>query len=451
MALENRSRVWPTPEEYGDALLNPHTALLNNELKRKQISLDAFGQPLRLNSGGTRYVCVYRLDDWVIRCFAADPSRNIFPPPDIEERYHNIITFVQSTGNDLAFLVPNKWTAPGIRVKANDFPILRLKYLANGKKLGEYLAEHYQKREVVSLIAQDWLKIIQLFEDQQVAHSDLDLTNVLVWGTYPSLSLRMVDFDGMYVPYFEGKGMSPADAGHRDFQPAQPGIRKFNAEMDRFSALIIYLSLYALEMNPSIWVKCKASERRLLLGRTDFEHLAQSNTSENFKLLRQEHTNSRLQLCLEELEESIKEARMPRSLREILGIYVPTPWPEPPLREVLAIAPPIPIDEVWDVEETSKSGPLSSSWRYTPAPRPLTVPLPILEPEPRRPGLSRGWIIAIIVIIVIIVILAILLIAAISQNNSTPQQYSSASVLHMVLSLPLVGMTNLVGENDTKE
>ena len=407
MSIVNKGRVWPTPEEYEDALLNPYTALFDNELKRKRIWLNTFGRPLRLNSGGNRSVCVYRMDDWVIRCFAADPSKNVFPPPDIEERYRGIITFQQSIGNDLPFLVPNVWTEPGIRVKVNDFPILGLKYIANSQKLGEFLAEHYQKQEVVGLLAQQWLKVIQHFENKQVAHGDLDLTNVLVWGTYPSLSLCLVDFDGMYVPSLDGKVMSPAEGGHRDFQPAQPDIRKFNSEMDRFSALIIYLSLCALEMNPSLWGKCKASERRLLLGRADFERLARSESSENFARLRQEHTNSHLQLCLKELEEFIKEASMPRSLREILGIYVPSPWPVPyPLREVLARAVVVPIGEARDVEEITTS-PLSSSWRYTPAPPPRSVPLPVIEPEQRRPGLSIGWIIAIIFIVVILAILLI--------------------------------------------
>src|SRR5207302_2223374 len=116
--------------------------------------------------------------------------------------------------------------------------------------------------------------------------------------------------------------------------PTTPGVRQFNRAMDRFSALVIYLSLIAIEEDPILWETCKANEEdKLLLGANDFR---QFGTTDAYFRLRAKHSNQNIQKCLDELAFSIKDSRMPRSLPEILGstsgqVITIVPYSPPPL------------------------------------------------------------------------------------------------------------------------
>lgn len=350
-------RNWPTIHEYDDALLKRRTAFSDPDIQQGHLEI-SHGKPARLNDGGSEYVCVYRVGNFVVRCFASNPPDKVYPPDDIVQRYQGITAFLQNAGKTLPFLVPHQLVEnPGIQMKGASFPYLKVPYIdsMNSKLLGDFLSDHYSEQQTTRVLAQEWFKLIQQLESVGVAHGDLDPSNILVCGRYSQLSLRLIDFDGMYIPAFNNKHMSLVDKGHEHFQPAQAGIRTFGPTMDRFSALVIQLSLCALEMKPSLWVECEASDRNFLLSSYDFERLSQSK---NFPLLRKERNNQRLQLCLDELQESIDKKRMPRRLTEILhqANYVPasqttqhhTGWALPiPLDAGVEIPTPQPSYDPW--------------------------------------------------------------------------------------------------------
>jgi hypothetical protein len=84
--------------------------------------------------------------------------------------------------------------------------------------------------------------------------------------------------------------------------------------MDRFSALVIYISLIALAEQPLLWEECRANdENKLLLGAEDFRNL---RASKAYQRLRKMPENQVLQKCLDELAISIMNSYMPRSLPE---------------------------------------------------------------------------------------------------------------------------------------
>src|SRR5258708_27542737 len=131
----------------------------------------------------------------------------------------------------------------------------------------------------------------------------------------------------MYVPTMQSRMLY--ELGHEHFQPVQAGIRQLNNEMDRFSALIIYLSLIALAEDPHLWDQCKANEdAKLLLGQGDFRNLRGSTA---YQLLRAKRSNQAIQKCLVELELSMQEVRMPKPLSNILhidGTSIPSTLPQ---------------------------------------------------------------------------------------------------------------------------
>lgn len=390
MAIPRKSDEWPTPYEYDQALLSHGQAFADRDIQGSRLLKTAHDKPARLNGSGSPHVCVYRLDNWVVRCFTADPP-DILPPEDVVERYEAILTYLQRPENNLPFLVKHEWVEHSISMRGTYFPFLKLPYLSQAKPLGTFLSdlyEHSQQQQRLPMfaqaarkLAQEWLHIVQEMEKRSIAHGDLDTSNILVRGTYPSLSLVLIDYDGMYVPTFAGKGMRPTDQGHENFQPVHKGIRTFGPAMDRFSSLIIYISLRALELKPTLWEACDGRESCLLLGFDDFEHLGQSK---RFSLLYQESLHDpQLHSCLDELKTSQLRHTMPPSLHEILNVYVEPQAEKAPSTEstsgYIPIPPAIPLD--WALNEKAAAGQTwadpSSGHSPQPDPDSLTsIPMP---------------------------------------------------------------------------
>jgi hypothetical protein len=264
----------------------------------------------------------------------------------------------------LAFLVPQIWVDNAITIDGQVWPFIKSRFI-QAPTLGEFLADRHGEPFVNAALAKQWFEIIKVLESLRIAHGDLDITNVLVSGAYPHVTLRLVDFDSMFVPALEGRKMY--ELGHEHFQaPFQLDIRHFDSKMDRFPALVVYLSLIALDEDPQLWDRCKANEdSKLLLGTRDFQDLGNSTV---YNLLREKQNNWELQLCLDELASSIYHARTPRSLSEVLSstpqMRVPTaklaPQSPPPY-----VAPPI-----WLVVPDVASQP-----QLPPIP-PMTIPIP---------------------------------------------------------------------------
>jgi hypothetical protein len=355
LAMPGKRIDWPMIHEYDEALLDRHRSFRDPDIQNGILAEIHPGLPMHLNGGGCQYICVYRVGNWVVRCFVSDPPAKIEPPEDILPRYEHITDYIkqrQKNGH-LKFLAPCELIDSGVNIKGKYFPYLKIPYMANSRSLGDFLSDHYQDRQTVALLAQQWLKLIQEMEDHRIAHGDLDLSNVLVYGGRMSPGLYLIDFDGMYIPDFAFTNMDMTDKGHAHFQPSQSGIRKFDSTMDRFSLLVIYLSFCALEQNPDLWVQCEASERNLLLHEEDFQRLAQST---RFPLLRKEKQNKHLQLCLDELQTSIDRKRMPRSLKE-----------------TLKEAGPITMDSSYVYQQQSEAGSYSGMPLVIPIEEPLTV------------------------------------------------------------------------------
>jgi len=464
MAKPRRGDEWPTSYEYEQALLRHRETISDPDIRNSQLLKTTETKPARLNGSGSQYVCVYRLESWIIRFFASDASRKpeIKPPEDIVQRYDGIIDYLGQPGNNLPFLIKQRWIEgyeEGIKVRGIYFPFLKLPYIDPAKPLGQFLNEQYDELKdkqqlslfprIAEVLAQEWLQLIQQLESKGIAHGDLDTSNILVKGMYPALSLSLIDYDGMYVPSFAGKRMAPADKGHWNFQPVQESLRIFGPELDRFSALIVYLSLRALVVQPSLWEDCGGSESSLLLGRNDYEQLGQSK---NFKKLYQAgEYDSSLKSCLNELQRSYGQ-RMPRGLSEILNVYVP------PIQDqrYSPVPPVIPVE--WAIKgqvppqpqqyQPSYPPPPPPAQPYPPTRPPYYPPNPPTQPSRLASGSAGRRLLVVALIILIVVIVTVIIYASIHASSQNQQPSLSGSVL-LVAFAPLLAPDACLTEEES--
>lgn len=264
---------WPTRDAYDAAMLDWRNTLFDPELRQGTLARDNFG--IRRYGGAGLYICVYRIDDWLVRCFRANPPK--MPPADIEERYAAIHEFSRKQGQSVSAFIPVTLQGEGLRVRDQVVPIVKMPFVRDAVPLGTYISRHVHDRSKMGLLTIAWLKMIREMEAAPMAHGDLDLTNVLVQERNGQPQLYLIDDDNLWIPALDGRRQT--ESGHEHFQhPAflPPKERPFGPEMDRFSSLVIYLSLVALNQQPELYSAWEADESTfLLLLRTDYLRFTQ--------------------------------------------------------------------------------------------------------------------------------------------------------------------------------
>lgn len=253
--------VWPTPQDFREAVQSPRLAFSDPELQAGVPELDRLGLP-RPWSGA--FATVYRLRcagrSWAVRCFLHALS-------DEQERYAAISSTLASL--KLSSLVDCRFVANGIRVGARWYPILKMEWV-EGESLNRFVERHLSQPAVLLDLAGRWMRMTDQLRHASLAHGDLQHGNVLVAGG----DLRLVDYDGMYVSALAGRGSR--ELGHRNFQHPRRSPRDFGPWLDHFSSWVIYVSLLALAADPGLWQRFKGGDECLLFRADDFRRPDQS-------------------------------------------------------------------------------------------------------------------------------------------------------------------------------
>lgn len=262
--------AWPTPSDFQEAVQTPRLSFGDAELQQSLPESDRLGLP-RAISGNFAVVfpMVSGSKRWAVRCFTTYH-------PDQEQRYAAISTYLQRQA--LPFMVDFRFLRDGIRVRGRWYPILKMEWI-EGETLNRYVETHLGDPQALRGMGQHFLDLACALRQRGIAHGDLQHGNILVTRG----SLRLIDYDGMYVPGLDG--MSSHELGHRNYQHPQRTELDFGPSTDVFSAWSIYLSLLVLSVAPSLWQLTGAGDESLLFCRADYEHPSASATLRALKLL----------------------------------------------------------------------------------------------------------------------------------------------------------------------
>lgn len=342
---------WPTREEYDHAVMSWRQTTRDPDLVSGELATVMGTDPRRFGGAGL-YVTVYRIGDWAVRCFCSDVGSACDPPSDIVDRYRAIACFVAEQQAAIPALLPVTVVERGLFVAGAWRPVVKSPWVTDALRLGAFVAEHRGNARLLAALAGSWRRLVSDLEDAPMAHGDLDLTNVLVREEAGAgrPTLRLIDYDDMWIPALDGRAQT--ECGHEAFQhPAffrpiphpDPANRPYGPQMDRFAALVIYLSLLALSLDPRLYADLGASEEdRLLFSRADYERPTLETSA--FALVRK-RCGPAVAPYLDELLACLAECRMPRSL-EAIARDAPPPdpasRPQFAARPTSALLPPLP-------------------------------------------------------------------------------------------------------------
>ena len=259
------AKDWPTHLDFRDALGNTAVCFDDADLKGGKIPTNALGF-LRASTGG--FASVYQVEKagrrWAVRCFTS-PLHS-----DVAQRYSAISQHLVMT--PLPYMVQFAYDERGVRVEGQLYPTVKMAWI-DGESLSKYVAGLVARKDAAGLTALlgRWHRLCNDLVTARVAHGDLQHGNVIVT---PSTELRLVDYDGMFVPALLGR--QATELGQPAYQHPLRTKAQFGLELDRYSALVIYTAIAALVSAPGLWSRYDNEDNLLF---TPDDHLDPANSS----------------------------------------------------------------------------------------------------------------------------------------------------------------------------
>jgi hypothetical protein len=113
---------YPQIVEYNEAIQHPAQAFVDPELRQGSVRENSLGLPLVLSGGfALTYTVTTPRRKCAVRCF----HREI---PSIEQKYNAISKKLRSLSN--GFFVTFDFQKPGIKIRQDGFPIVRMDWVA---------------------------------------------------------------------------------------------------------------------------------------------------------------------------------------------------------------------------------------------------------------------------------------------------------------------------------
>ena len=268
-------RYWPSARHFTEVIQCPAVCFSHPVLRKTLPAVDRLGMPI-VTSGQFAYV--YKLKsmngdgDYAVRCFRGYLG-------DRDQRYRAIQEHVLAS--PVPYLSQFSYAPEGILVGGTRFPILFMQWI-DGPTLDLYVSEMLNRRDVLLHLADEWLRVVSAFQESGLAHGDLQHGNVIVEHG----QLRLIDHDGIFVPAM--KDWPACEVGHQHYQHPQRTAEQFDASLDNFSSLVIYLSLLALAQRPSLWQEYH--DENLLFTKADFLDPSSSTLFAKVRELGTEHS-----------------------------------------------------------------------------------------------------------------------------------------------------------------
>jgi hypothetical protein len=296
--------AYPQFTDFNEALQNPRTAFTDAELQNAQADTNPLGLPVALGGGfAYTYPMTTPRRKVAVRCF----HRQV---PSAEQRYDAISKKLGTLASP--YFVNFDYQPKGIKIHGAGYPIVRMEWV-NGDTLGVFLERRAKNAKTIDSLRAQFRAMALILQRAGIAHGDIQNLNVIVVGT----ELRLIDYDGMYVPPMQTGGGE--EVGHKHWQHPQRSQRDFGPNMDRFSFIVVDVSLRAIIADPALHGRFNEGGETIIFKANDY---ADPSSSETFRILR---AKPELQSAVHNLERicSAPISRVPTLEEFLAGNNIP--------------------------------------------------------------------------------------------------------------------------------
>src|SRR6266508_78270 len=248
---------FPSGAQYREALQNTSFCFQDPDLRGGTPELDPRGlpRPISGNFASVFNIAAHDGRRWAVKCFTRYAE-------DQERRYAAISHHLAQLSNP--WKVSFQFLHSGVRIQGSQwYPVLKMEWI-QATDLVRFIEDHLWEPAVLAALARRFADMVAELAAAGIAHGDLQHGNILV---APDGRLRLIDYDGMFVRGLESLGAN--EKGQVNYQSPARSLNQWGADLDRFSAWVIYLSLVALTLDPTLWGRLRADGDECLLFRSD--------------------------------------------------------------------------------------------------------------------------------------------------------------------------------------
>lgn len=214
---------------------------------------------------------------YAVRCWHAEIA-------DAKKRTQLIAEALNAS--KLPYFVGFDYYEDGIMTSLGKQPIVVMDWV-DAFPLKKYIAEHINEARKLNELAENFKVMVTDLHQHHFAHGDLQHGNIMVRDDG---SLVLVDYDSMYVPALQG--MKDEIKGLQGYQHEARWRNEYVTEKaDYFSELVIYLSIKALALKPSLWDDLKMNDTETMLFSAE-DIKSKGNSSIFHTLKKQDELNS---------------------------------------------------------------------------------------------------------------------------------------------------------------
>lgn len=179
--------------------------------------------------------------NYAIRCFLTAEDETI-------SRYKIICDYlknIQSSWKTDCEFLENEIQTNGIA-----YPVLKMEWI-NGILINQFVSSYITDNNVLNELQKKLVAISDDLEKHKIGHGDLQCGNIIVTGTSSNFQIKLIDYDGMFVPALAYK--KSIEKGRSEFQHPKRTMNNFSPEMDRFSFWVMITALEALKYDKTLW------------------------------------------------------------------------------------------------------------------------------------------------------------------------------------------------------
>ncbi|MDR1975609.1 MAG: hypothetical protein LBQ18_01310 [Campylobacteraceae bacterium] len=270
---------YPNSHDYRAAFQYIRESLTDPVLKEGFVKTNVLGP--QVFSGNFAYAyeitSLYRIK-YAVRCFR-------YYSKDREERYVAISRFLKQLKS--YYFVDFEYQTKGITIRGIKYPIVKMAWV-DGDLLGQFIADNHSHRRRLKNLISSLIELARFIEHHNFAHGDIQPGNIIV--NNDGKDLKLIDYDGIYVKELQSFGN--CECGTPNFQhPKRENA--WNAKLDRFAFIALYVALNALVERYSLWEELSCDAESIIFVAADYEDT--KNSKAFHKLLQIENIKKDVQ------------------------------------------------------------------------------------------------------------------------------------------------------------
>ncbi len=180
-------------------------------------------------------------EDFAIRCFLRGELETF-------RRYEQLNNFLAS--KDPSWKVNFDFLDNEIQVDGQWLPVVKMDWVY-GKPLNKFIDEIASDHSLLTVLQYKLVTVCKSLEEAGIGHGDLKYNNIFVQEKEADFTLKLIDYDSMFIPAFRGKNnLEPGSPG---FQHPRRLATAFSETIDRFSVWVMLTALEVIKTAPALW------------------------------------------------------------------------------------------------------------------------------------------------------------------------------------------------------